>query len=827
MINTHRIFLLLAFSILLLQLVPLSGVNNFTPAYAAPPSASLTSGPAQIYKMQSGLVASDSLTTGDTSKWQFNGSAAEMQPNAPHEAFEDSSGMLIGVLAPSANNWAGYFAISPLTPAKLFHARVIVPDTKPISGTYNDAVYIQQEMNQDPRIDAMGCGADVFPTETQWNISLQAGDKNHELVYQSIYSNNNPSLPLSRECTLVTNGSNELTAYIDGEKVFSSNKMNLNMPQPFQYYLETQTNSVSPSSGNMFTGRFTDYYATTSDKIKVTNVVAGSIVKVIDVTSGSVLASSVADTNGISLVDVGRYHMPINANVVVYDGTGTVVLATTNQSPGIYGGDVYNVGTSTKLLAKVNVNAVDQSGAPIRGMPVTIFKGTTQVASGKTPFSFNNANTDVPYYAVIGNDGRYTFDHWSDSAATLIDSKFSTRVFVPTTTTVTLTASFVPSSIPSAPTSLTSLTQYTTNLNTPTIIGEAQPGFSITLYDGQTAIGSPSITSSAGTWSIATPILTDGNHVLWARATSTTGGTASPFSSPITMTIDTTLPSVSITNATLDSVNHANIAGGASDSLSDIRVVEVQVDSSAFQAATPRTVIDWSSWTFTSSSTLSPGVHHITARATNYAGSQSTASVDLNVPNPPGQSTVTVNSVDMNGNMITGLYTTLSQGGSVISAGFTPVSFALNDGQTYAISASDYGSNYFDHWQDTGDTSRSRTITTSGSSFVTLTAVYRNTPLPPPPSGQYALSVSSVDMNGNAITGLYVTLSQNNAVISTGFTTASFNLNDGQTYQIAVSNYNNVVFDHWQDDGTTSSVRTVTMNSGSPSSIVAVYRTNG
>lgn len=826
MINTHRILLLLILSAILIQLMPSSGVI-FSGAYAAPPSASQTSGPVQIYKVQSGLVSSDSLTTGDTSKWQFNGSAAEMQPNAPHEAFEDSSGMLIGVLAPSANNWAGYFAISPLTPAKLFHARVIVPDTKPISGTYNVAVYLQQEMNQDPRIDAMGCGADIFPTETRWNISLQAGDKNHELVYQSIYTNNNPSLPLSRECTLVTNGSNELTAYIDGEKVFSSSKMNLNMPQPFQYYLETQTNSVSPSSGNMFTGRFTDYYATTSDKIKVINAVAGSVVRVVDVTSGNVLASSTSDSTGTAFVDVGGYHMPINANVVVYDTTGTVVLATTKQSPGIYGGDVYNIGTSTKLLAKINVSAVDQSGSPIRGMPVTIFKGTTQVASGKTPFSLSNANTDVPYYVEIDNDNRYTFDRWSDAATTSNDSKFNMRVFIPTSNTVSLAASFVTASTPRAPTSLTSLTQYTTNVNTPTIIGEAQPGFSIMLYDGQSTIGSPSTTSQAGTWSIVTPNLSNGNHALWAKATSTTGGTASPFSSPITMTIDTTLPSVSITSATLDGINHANIVGISSGTLSDIKMVEVQVDSSAFHAATPRTAIDWSGWTFTSSSTLSPGTHHITARATSYAGSQYAATVDLNVPNPPGQSTVTVNSVDMNGNAITGLYTTLSQSGSVISAGFTPVSFALTDGQTYAISVSNYGSNYFDHWQDTGDTSRSRTVTTSGSTFVTLTAVYRNTPLPPPPPSQYALSVSSVDMNGNTITGLYVTLSQNNAVLSTGFTTASFNLNDGQTYQIAVSNYNNVVFDHWQDDGTTSSVRTVTMNSGSPSNIIAVYRTNG
>lgn len=842
MLKMRKVVSLLAFSALLIQLVSISSFSSFSAAFAAPPPQAIANGnggnnnnsvtgPIPVYKVQSGLISSDSLTTGDTSKWRFNGSAAEMQPNAPHAGYEDASGMHIGVLAPSENNWAGYFAISPLTPAKLFHARVIVPDTKPISGTYNVAVYIQQEMLQDPRIDAMGCGADIFPSETRWNISLQAGDKNHELVYQSIYANNNPGLPLSRECTLVTNGSNELTAYIDGEKVFSSSTMNLNMPRPFEYYLETQTNSVSPSSGNMFTGSFTDYYATTSDKIKVTGAVVGSFVKVVDAISGSVLASSVADTTGVAFLDVGRYHMPINASVVVYDSTGNVVLASTKQSPGIYGGDVYNIGTNTKLAARVNINAVDQSGNAIRGMPVTVFKGTTQVANGRTPLSLSNANIDQPYYAIIENDGRYTFDRWSDPGVAMIDSKFSIRTFTPTTATVTMTAAFVPASTPPAPTSLTSMTQYTTNINTPTIVGEAQPGFSVSLYDGQTALGTATTTSSEGKWSIAAPILSDGNHALWAKATNTASGATSSFSSPITMTIDSTLPSVAITSSIFDSINNnrASIAGTATGTFSSIEMVEVQIDSFAFQAATPRIATDWSTWTFTSTSGLSPGVHHVTARATNYAGGQSTTSVDLTVPNPPGQSTVTINSIDMNSNndLITGLYTTLSQSGNLISSGFTPASFTIGDGQTYTVSVSDYGSHYFDHWQDTGDTSRSRSVTTSGGEFVTYTAVYRDTPLPPPPAGQYALAVSSVDMSGNPLTGLYTTLSQDGSVVSSGFTTVSFNLNGGQTYQIAVSNYNNIVFDHWQDDGSTSNIRTVTMDAGSLSSLVAVYRTDG
>ena len=76
--------------------------------------------PAPIYRTQTGLVASDSLTDGDSSGWQFTGSAVEMNPNAPYAGFEDATGMHIGVLGPQQNTWAGYFAITPFVPALLF-----------------------------------------------------------------------------------------------------------------------------------------------------------------------------------------------------------------------------------------------------------------------------------------------------------------------------------------------------------------------------------------------------------------------------------------------------------------------------------------------------------------------------------------------------------------------------------------------------------------------------------------------------------------------------------------------------------------------------------
>jgi hypothetical protein len=687
-------------------------------AYAAGP-------PATIYRTQSGLVVSDSLTSGNTTGWAFNGSAVDL--NAPHSASEDSTGLHLGVLAPSANNWAGYFGITPLTPAKLFHSRITLGAAKPVNGFLDTAVYVQQEMFQDPRIDAIGCGADIYPTVTQWTLSLQAGDANNEIVNQSIYKDNSANQPTSRECTIITNGDDQLTAYIDGQKVFSSKKMNLNMPKPFQYYAELQTNSVTPSTGQQFTGTFTDYYATTSDSIKVINAGAGSIVKVVDAANSNVLASSIADSTGTAFVDVGRYHMPINANVVVYDSAGTNVLATTAAAGGMYGGDVYNVGSSAVQTSTLTINSVDLTETnQITGLYTTITKGATNVATGFTPLTYN-AIQDAPYIIEVENYGTHIFDHWDDG------SRVSGRIVMPATSAQTLTAYFRETSTPTPPFSLTSTTQYTTNINTPTIIGTSQPGFSVQLYDNSVAIGTATRASTTGGWSITSSALSDGHHIFTARATNSSSAATSPISSAITMGIDTAAPLISVTGNTVSADGRVNLTGTASDPGSGIKVVEVQTDGdpAPFLPANQTIIGDWSTWKFTTAQ-LTSGVHHLVSRATDLAGGQSTSSIDVSVPNPPAQSSIAVNSVDTAGATLTGLYTTLLQNGATVPAtGFTPVNFPTTSGQSYTVSASDYGSNYFDHWHNNisgQDTATRDMPVTATSGTLPLTVVYRHTP---------------------------------------------------------------------------------------------------
>jgi hypothetical protein len=93
-------------------------------------------------------------------------------------------------------------------------------------------------------------------------------------------------------------------------------------------------------------------------------------------------------------------------------------------------------------------------------------------------------------------------------------------------------------------------------------------------------------------------------------------------------------------------------------------------------------------------------------------------------PTPiPTQVTISVNSVDLSGKPITGMWTVLRYtNGTTITSGYTPVSFKVMSGTTYVVHVGNYGTTIFDHWNN-GSTSSYYAITPTQN--VTLTAYYR------------------------------------------------------------------------------------------------------
>ena len=88
-----------------------------------PATGSVGAATASIILTQSGIVASDSLTTGSTSYWAFAGTASL------YKYYEDSQGLHLGVRSPSSGTWVNYYAASPFGSAGLFHVTLTIPQS--------------------------------------------------------------------------------------------------------------------------------------------------------------------------------------------------------------------------------------------------------------------------------------------------------------------------------------------------------------------------------------------------------------------------------------------------------------------------------------------------------------------------------------------------------------------------------------------------------------------------------------------------------------------------------------------------------------------------
>src|SRR3989441_445340 len=86
------------------------------------------------------------------------------------------------------------------------------------------------------------------------------------------------------------------------------------------------------------------------------------------------------------------------------------------------------------------------------------------------------------------------------------------------------------------------------------------------------------------------------------------------------------------------------------------------------------------------------------------------------------------------------------------------------------------------------------------------------------------LTVTTQDSKGNAITGLYVELSQGATIIATGYSPVNFTLNNGIQYSVAPDpGFGSYTFDHWLDTGSIVNPRSISINANTQ--ITAVYRT--
>ncbi|WP_268543976.1 hypothetical protein, partial [Candidatus Nitrosotenuis cloacae] len=85
--------------------------------------------------------------------------------------------------------------------------------------------------------------------------------------------------------------------------------------------------------------------------------------------------------------------------------------------------------------------------------------------------------------------------------------------------------------------------------------------------------------------------------------------------------------------------------------------------------------------------------------------------------------TIKINSLDIGGKAITGLWTEISSAGKIVKTGYTTMTYTGESGTQYKVCMSNYQNFVFDHWKD-GNTNNCKTFTPTKST--TLTAYYRS-----------------------------------------------------------------------------------------------------
>jgi hypothetical protein len=291
---------------------------------------------ATISKVSSGLVALDALNQQLTmqqlessSYWTFNGDASA--EGATYNFYENSAGLHIGVQAATASTYAGFYAVSPDTSFVLAHVQVTTPVSTIPQGIFESGLYLQ---TANGNVNYVTCTSYTTSQGTLWELVWATGNSNGATNFQTLWSSGT-GMPLTENCTIITNGNNYLKLYLNGRLVYSSSSLSLNIPGPFQIYLEPETTYA----GQELYSSFLNYYVNSGEYLTVNNLPANAA-RVVLVSNGHVLAR--APKSGTSAnIEVGNFNLPLNAVIEAISSSGRI-LASTHTAVSIYGGDVYS-----------------------------------------------------------------------------------------------------------------------------------------------------------------------------------------------------------------------------------------------------------------------------------------------------------------------------------------------------------------------------------------------------------------------------------------------------------------------------------------------------
>jgi len=322
-----------------------------------------------LNQLEKGLAASDPLNDQTLTKeqlesevgyWGFGGSAASQ--GFPVDFYEDSQGLHIGAQSLTSATWGGVYALSAPSNANLIHATITAPtDNIPVDW-FQSGMYIQTTNGQ---INYVTCVASVGQWGLSWNLVRSYSDATNPFLYEVLWSDTSLNQPLTRDCTIVTNGDNYLKLILDNVTVYESSALALDMPSPWIYFLEVETSQ----SDSLLYGTYNDFYAAKGEILEV-NVVAYlkptdfGKVEVLDI-SETVIASA-PFVDGKAQINIEQFAFPLTGQIKVYDENGVAVF--TSSKTNLSGGDVYQIEKPPKVDKKIKEIKKVSSGLVVQDM---------------------------------------------------------------------------------------------------------------------------------------------------------------------------------------------------------------------------------------------------------------------------------------------------------------------------------------------------------------------------------------------------------------------------------------------------------------------------
>ena len=159
-----------------------------------------------------------------------------------------------------------------------------------------------------------------------WQVVQVIGNSTQGEDYRTLWRDESLNQPSTKDCKLITNGDNFLEVHLDNKLVYSNSSLDLQMPPPFNSYLELTT----PSADEMRYGQFKDYYETYGKGIKLINLPANGSVQIIG-NSNQLISNSSINSKGVVEFDLLQHPFPLVANMRIYDSEGKIYASTSKE----------------------------------------------------------------------------------------------------------------------------------------------------------------------------------------------------------------------------------------------------------------------------------------------------------------------------------------------------------------------------------------------------------------------------------------------------------------------------------------------------------------